>query len=131
MSKVYEFGDHRVREHLCGIYEFLEKKQLQSLQQLEASSLGSQPVKTESEQQPSAGRQSYLEQKERERERKQAERRVKQLEEHITQLEEQIADIERQLAEGSATDPDIYNRHASLNAQLQEAMQQWEECAEG
>ena len=131
VSKVYEFGDHRVREHLCGIYEFLEKKQLQSLQQLEASSLGSQPVKTESEQQPSAGRQSYLEQKERERERKQAERRVKQLEERITQLEEQIADIERQLAEGSATDPDIYNRHASLNAQLQEAMQQWEECAEG
>ena len=130
VSKVYEFGDHRVREHLCGIYEFLEKKQLQSLQQLEASSLGSQPVKTESEQQPSAGRQSYLEQKERERERKQAERRVKQLEERITQLEEQIADIERQLAEGSATDPDIYNRHAKLNAELQEAMQQWEECAE-
>ena len=130
VSKVYEFGDHRVREHLCGIYEFLEKKQLQNLQQLEMSSLRSQPVKTESEQQPSAGRQSYLEQKERERERKQAERRVKQLEERITQLEEQIADIERQLAEGSATDPDIYNRHATLNTQLEEAMRQWEESAE-
>ncbi len=128
VSKVYEFGDHRVREHLCGIYEFLEKKKLQSLQQLEVSSQGSQPVKTESDGQPSTGRQSYLEQKERERERKQAERRVKQLEERITELEEQIADIERQLAEGNATDPDIYNRHAQLNAQLQQAMQQWEDA---
>ena len=35
VSKVYEFGDGRVKEHLCGIYEFLEKKKMESLAELE------------------------------------------------------------------------------------------------
>jgi ATP-binding cassette subfamily F protein 3 len=35
VSKVYEFGGGRVREHLCGIYEFLEKKKMENLQELE------------------------------------------------------------------------------------------------
>ena len=35
VSKVYEFGHGRVREHLCGIYEFLESKKMESLQELE------------------------------------------------------------------------------------------------
>ena len=35
VSKVYEFGHGRVREHLCGIYEFLEEKKMESLQELE------------------------------------------------------------------------------------------------
>jgi ATP-binding cassette subfamily F protein 3 len=35
VSKVYEFGQQRVREHLCGIYEFLETKKMENLQELE------------------------------------------------------------------------------------------------
>ena len=35
VTKVYEFGHGRVREHLCGIYEFLETKKLENLQELE------------------------------------------------------------------------------------------------
>lgn len=35
VSKVYEFGHSRVREHLCGIYEFLESKKMENLQELE------------------------------------------------------------------------------------------------
>ena len=35
VTKVYEFGHGRVREHLCGIYEFLENKKMESLQELE------------------------------------------------------------------------------------------------
>lgn len=38
VSKVYEFGHGRVREHLCGIYEFLETKKLEGLQELERKS---------------------------------------------------------------------------------------------
>lgn len=37
VSKVYEFGHGRVREHLCGIYEFLESKKMENLQELERS----------------------------------------------------------------------------------------------
>ncbi len=35
VTKVYEFGQQRVREHLCGIYEFLETKKMENLQELE------------------------------------------------------------------------------------------------
>ena len=35
VSKVYEFGHGRVRQHLCGIYEFLESKKMENLQELE------------------------------------------------------------------------------------------------
>ena len=35
VSKVYEFGHQRVREHLCGVYEFLEKEKMESLNELE------------------------------------------------------------------------------------------------
>ena len=35
VSKVYEFGNQRVKEHLCGIYEFLEAKKMESLRELE------------------------------------------------------------------------------------------------
>ncbi|MCU6767530.1 ATP-binding cassette domain-containing protein [Barnesiella propionica] len=38
VTKVYEFGNKKVTEHLCGIYEFLEKKKLDSLQELERKS---------------------------------------------------------------------------------------------
>ena len=38
VSKVYEFGHGRVREHLCGIYEFLEIKKMENLQELEKKS---------------------------------------------------------------------------------------------
>ena len=35
VTKVYEFGNKNVKEHLCGIYEFLETKKMESLQELE------------------------------------------------------------------------------------------------
>ncbi len=127
VGKVYEFGDGHVREHLCGIYEFLEKKKLDSLRQLEArDTVSKEPV----EQSPSTGKVSYMEQKERERKAKQAVKRIKQLEELINELEGKIRDIENELASGSSTDPGIYNRHAQLNARLEQAMAEWEEASE-
>lgn len=127
VDKVYEFGDGVVREHLCGIYEFLEKKKLASLQQLEAKVV----VKEKTvEQAPSEGKLSYLEQKERDRKAKQAVKRVKQLEELINEIEGKIKEIEDELATGVSSDPEIYTRHAELNSKLEETMMEWEEASE-
>ena len=126
VQKVYEFGDHRVREHLCGIWEFLEKKQLDSLQQIEASDKSHEP---KAENMPSAGRLSYEEQKERERKHKQAQKRVKQVEERIQQLEQDIAAIEQQLSEGQTDDPSIYDRHAALQSDLEQTLTDWENAS--
>lgn len=126
VQKVYEFGDHRVREHLCGIWEFLEKKQLDSLQQMEVNDK-IREQKTDNT--PSTGRLNYEEQKERERKVKQAQKRVKQLEEKIQQLEQDIAAIEEKLSQGQTDDPGIYDRHAALQHDLDQTLIDWEEAS--
>ena len=124
VEKVYEFGGGVVKEHLGGIYEFLEKRNIESLQQLEART----PVAAAAvpaEQKVSEGKQSYLERKEQERKVKQAARRVQKLEQRIADIEAEIADIGDRLAKGDTSDPTIFDRHASLNADLEAAMDEW------
>ena len=128
VEKVYEFSNHRVREHLGGIYDFLQHKQLGSLQELEVKERVAS--ETPEQRQPSQGRLNYEEQKERERRVKQAERQVKRHEEEIARIEKEIAGIEEQLQEGGTVPADIYERHGALNAQLEQVMQQWESANE-
>ncbi len=127
VEKVYEFGDHRVREHLGGIYDFLQSRQLSSLRQLEVRQRDlDAPKSTE----PTAARLSYEEKKEHDRRLCQARKRVEQQEAKIAELEAEIAGIEQTLASGTVDDVTIYDRHARLRAQLDEVMAQWETAEE-
>ncbi len=127
VSKVYEFGNRRVVEHLGGIYDFLQRRQLDSLTQLEARDTTGE---TRSEPTAGAGRKNYREQKERERRVKQMQKRVASLEQHIAELETNIAKIEDDLASGQAMQsPDVYERHAALSSELAETLEQWEQAA--
>ena len=132
VNKVYEFGDHRIREHLGGIYDFLQKKQLDSLQQLEIkntpSSTASAAEATEAT--ASQGKMDYQRQKERERRIRQAEKQVKTYEAKIAELEEQLAEIEEKLSTAGSEDLDIYYAHSKINRELEEAMAKWEEAGE-
>ena len=87
VEKVYEFGGGKVREHLGGIYDFLQHKQMESLRELEKSV----PSKTDNDQiqEPavSSGKQSYAEKKEFEKQIRKAERLVKDAEAKVSQLE--------------------------------------------
>ena len=88
VNKVYEFGEHRVREHLGGIYDFLQKKRLDSLQQLEIKDTPVTVTDTETldpSSQTSQGKMDYQRQKERERRIRQAEKKVKSLEARIAE----------------------------------------------
>ena len=125
VDKVYEFGNHRVKEHLCGIYEFLEKKKIQTLQELEVKD---RVVAPSQEKVMSASKLSYQEQKEHEREVRRAEKRVKQLEQQISETEAEIAEIEEKLSKGNVENSDIFSRHAQLNQILEDVMTQWEEA---
>ncbi len=130
VEKVYEFGGGVVKEHLCGIYEFLESKRMESLHELEAND-APRAVKTAQPEEPvKASKMEYAEQKERNRLIKQAERKLRTLEDRINTLEADINDIETQLASGDAGDAGVYERHAKLNAELEQTMQQWEEAGE-
>ena len=126
VDKVYEFGSGRVVEHLCGIYEFLEKKRIDSLQQLERNeTVGHQRENVVEK----TGKISYLEQKEQERKLRVALKSVKELELEIAKTEQAIADIEQRLSRGEVSG-DEYEEHRRLNEQLSELMQSWEQASE-
>ena len=135
VEKVYEFGGGLVRECLGGIYEFLEKKRISSLHELELSkstgkSEAPKTVKTEhakSDSEPTAAkpRLSYAEQREREKTLRRLQKKVQEAEAEISRLEAEIAAIEAELAAGS-TDSELYRRHADTTKALENAMSIWE-----
>ena len=127
VSKVYEFGQGKVKEHLGGIYEFLERKRIESLSQLETPDARANDTPKNSA--PDAARLSYEARKEREKTLRRAQRRIDDTEKLIADIESQIKQLEIQLTQGPAADPSIYTRHSLLQRQLDAAMEQWEEAS--
>lgn len=127
VEKVYEFGGGKVREHLGGIYDFLQHKQMESLRELEKSV----PSKTDNDQiqEPavSSGKQSYAEKKEFEKQIRKAERLVNDAEAKVSQLEAELKVVEDKLAAG-ATDNDLFERHGEVSKSLDAAMSEWEDA---
>ncbi len=134
VDKVYEFGDGKVRENLGGIYDFLRRKNLASLNQLETRS----PEIAE-ENSPAAagadgehgaegkteGRLSYAEQKERQRQISRVEKAIRMLEEEIARLEAEQKELEGRLAAGDASGQ-VLGRYSEVEQLLGKAMTEWE-----
>ena len=142
VTKVYEFGGGRVREHLGGIYDYLHARQIETLDQLSAAPArtGTAPVKTGTasaktvavtETAASAGKLDYEQRKEQQRQRRKLEKAVADAERRIGELEKDLAGVEAQMAtpEGAA-DTALYERHAALKKQLDDAMDAWEKAGE-
>mgnify|MGYP002469419099 CR=1 FL=1 len=140
-TKVYEFGGGLVREHLGGIYDFLQKKQIENLNDLQKSpSLSSSPVAGKAvaggnvgiTAQPSAAKLSYEEQKELNKRLKKMERRVADCEAEIEQTESAISILEAKMAtpEG-ASDMALYEQHRKLKEQLDRVMEEWDAASMG
>ncbi len=135
VEKVYEFGGGKVKECLGGIYEFLEKKKLASLAELERDKKPeSQPKRDNPAKNDAPAKEnitenprklSYADQKEREKIVKRARKKVSDAENSITDLEQQIAELEAKFAQGAAGD-ELYAQHADLNKKLENAMSMWE-----
>lgn len=125
VEKVYEFGGGKVRECLGGIYEFLEKKKIASLAELELSKSPTNKSVENTEKVVSERKLSYAEQREREKIVRRAEKKVAEAEAEISRIETNIAEIESKIAAGEV-DNDIFEQHASMNKQLENAMSMWE-----
>lgn len=133
VDKVYEFGGGKVRECLGGIYEFLEKKKLSSLNALNSSapSRVAEPEKksvARPEPQPQAqeaNMRSYAEQREHDKAVRRARKKVEEAEAEVASCEAAVKAIEDELASGSPT-PDVYDRHAAAVKALENAMSVWE-----
>ena len=130
VDKVYEFGGGKVREHIGGIYDFLEMKRLENegITGLDGETnhrtVQSAPVV---QQETSAGRLSYEVQKEQNKLRKKAEKAVKDCEQLIEKLELEIAAVEEKMTtpEG-ASDMQLINQYTDLKKKLDAAVEDWE-----
>lgn len=143
VEKVYEFGGGKVKECLGGIYEFLEKKKLASLAELElgkssikTDATATTPKKTEQKNvsespKETTGRTqpqiklSYAEQKEREKMLRRARKAVEEAEEEISGIETEISAVETRMASGTYDESSVI-LHADLQKKLENAMSRWE-----
>jgi ATP-binding cassette subfamily F protein 3 len=128
VSKVYEFGGGKVIEHLGGIYDFLNAKEVSSFQELErtqASNVARNTLET-SEKANSQGVLDWAAQKELRRKEQKLKRQIKECENSIEELEASIHILEDKMntPEG-ASDLTIIEQHARLSRQLENTMDEW------
>lgn len=136
VDKVYEFGEGKVTEHLGGIYDFLQKKKLDSLRQLDtaataATTGGAKPeaAKVEGVDEASDKEQrklSYAEQKERAKQISRAEKEVARAEAEVGRLETELKELEDKIAGGDASESTLA-AYTDCQGKLEEAMTLWEE----
>lgn len=140
VDKVYEFGGGKVKENIGGIYDFLHKKKLENLNELEKTTIQLSQANFEfsanngslnndlsesKESDKTSRQQSYAEQKEKEKLIRKAEKSVKAAEDKITHLEVEQTEIEKKLSDGNAS-AEVLNAYSQIAQQLEDAMAEWE-----
>ena len=129
VDKVYEFGNHKIKEHLGGIYDFLQSKKLSSLQELERKAQ-TQTVETK-EVQPSDNKLSYEAKKELTKKIRKAEKAVADSEAEINAIEQRIAEIETELQNPeNATNTALFDEYKKKKHELEQKMYEWELLSE-
>ena len=126
VSKVYEFADGKVREHLGGIYDFLQKKNLDNLADI-GRMKGSPAVQTQDK--ASAGKEDYEAKKEQERRKRKIQKKIDDCEKEVERITKEIKDIEEWLSTPSgAQNPAMFEAYGKLKNDLVEAEKRWEEA---
>jgi len=125
-TKVYEFGNKKVREHLGGIYEFLQYKKMDSLRELEVST----SLKTASdtpEKIVSENKMSYEARKEHNRKIRKVEKAVEEIEKTVSGLEAELADIEKLLElPVNASDNNFIMSYQKKQREVEQKIYEWE-----
>ena len=120
VTKVFEFGGGVVKEHIGGIYDFLQKKKIENLNELQLSSSPTASAMKKEEGEPvSENKLSYEAQKELNKKLRKLEKQVADCEQKIEKLEAQIAEVEAKMAtpEG-ASDMSLYEQHQQMKKDL-------------
>ena len=129
VEKVYEFGEGKVREHLGGIYDFLQSKKIDSLTMLELSKNVSSPEPEPVEK--TENKLNYAERKELQKQLNRIEKAIKETEKDIEQYEKRVKELEEILLKPEhASDMGLINEYTNITAQLEKANEKWLELSE-
>ena len=124
VSRVIEFSNKKIKEHLGGIYEFLEKKRIDNLKELEKpsnSSTSRNDKKTES-----GSKATFEEQKELSRKIRRVANIIKLLEIEIENLEQQLENMTQSMQNQDSADNYSYEDYEKVSKELAEKMNEWE-----
>lgn len=134
VEKVYEFRDGGVKEYLGGIYYFLEKRKLESLQEIERRDV---PAKTAQktagaadESKPAAsGKLSYEQRKEQEKQIRKLKKAVETVEAELAGIERQIAEYDAKFAAAAEYNEADYKAYNELKSRYEYQMHEWEKAS--
>ena len=139
VQKVYEFRDGGVKEYLGGIYYFLEKRKLESLQEIERRDAPAKPAANpaaKSAAQPAAnrdaaasGKLTYEQRKEQEKQLRKLRRAVETVEAELAELEKQIAAYDAKFAAATEYNEADYKAYNDLKARYDHQMHEWEKAS--
>ena len=127
VSKVYEFGGGRVREHLGGVYEWLAKSAQNAEASLAAATATVQTAApTAQTAETEAPKQSYAEHKEQQKRLRKAQKDVEQCEERIAKLEERLRELDTILMQPeNASDMTLVTEYTDLSRKLDDENDLW------
>ena len=128
VEKVYEFRDGGVKEYLGGIYYFLEKRKLESLQEIERRDA---PAKTaaKGDEPAASGKLSYEQKKEQERQARKAKKAVEAIEAELAGIEKQIAEYDAKFAAAAEYNEADYKAYNELKNRYEHQMHEWEKAS--
>ena len=139
VQKVYEFRDGGVKEYLGGIYYFLEKRKLESLQEIERRDAPAKPAANpaaKSAAQPAAnrdaaasGKLTYEKRKEQEKQLRKLRRAVETVEAELAEIEKQIAAYDAKFAAATEYNEADYKAYNDLKARYDHQMHEWEKAS--
>jgi ATP-binding cassette subfamily F protein 3 len=128
VDKVYEFSNKKVREHLGGIYDFLRKKQIDSLAELNKTAAEKEVKATEPVvEERSSNQISYEARKELNRKIRKAERSMEEAEKAVERIEAEIAEMEEMLQKPeNVADGTLFQKYEAKKHELEQKMYEWE-----
>ena len=134
VTKVYEFGGGNVKEHLGGIYDFLQSKHISELSELQvAKSSASIPSKTRntSDTSDTSNAQNYAERKEQQKRVRKAEKAVEESERKISDMERRLKELDNLLMKPeNASNMEFVTEYTSTKKALDEEVERWEKLSE-
>jgi ATP-binding cassette subfamily F protein 3 len=133
VTKVYEFGGGKVREHIGGIYDFLQSRKISSLNDLSASSsTPSSPTRPAADEKPATqAKASYAERKEQQKLIRKTERAVEESEKKIAKMEQRLKELDTLLCDPkNAADMTLVGEYTDTKRSLDEEVERWEKLSE-
>ena len=127
VDRIYEFRDGGVREYLGDIWYFLEKRKVESLQEIERKD---RPVaNTKANDAPTAGKMTYEQKKEQEKQLRKLRKVVEGIEQELAKVEAEIGEYDKRFATATEYNADDYAKYDALKQRYDHLMHEWEKAS--